>query len=248
MSTTPPTDHRLDAQNLQWQRKPVLRAIYNDLYRIMAEACVDGSTLEIGGGSGNFKSFAPNVISTDILPAPWLDLLADAQRLPIAESRFDNVVLFDVLHHIQWPMRFLREAERILKPGGRVVLVEPYISPISRIFYTWFHPEDVIMSADPMQEGEIDPELDAFEANQAIPTLLFSRMKAQFEAEIPGLSVLEVRRHSLFAYPLSGGFRPWSLIPSAIVPTVLALESRVMPLLGRLMAFRMVIILEKQAF
>jgi len=61
-----------------WQRKPVLREIYGDIYRRIVAASVPGPMLEIGGGSGNFKDFAPHAISSDIMPAAWLDLVCDA--------------------------------------------------------------------------------------------------------------------------------------------------------------------------
>ena len=53
-----------------WMRKPSLRAVYTDLYRQLAARCVPGLTVEVGGGSGNFKDYAPNTVSTDIVSAP----------------------------------------------------------------------------------------------------------------------------------------------------------------------------------
>jgi len=38
-----------------WQRKPSLRRVYEDIYRRMRAQCIPGTTLEVGGGSGNFK-------------------------------------------------------------------------------------------------------------------------------------------------------------------------------------------------
>lgn len=53
-----------------WANKPLLRRVYNDIYDRIAAACVDGTTLEIGGGIGQFKARFPNVIVTDIQTAP----------------------------------------------------------------------------------------------------------------------------------------------------------------------------------
>ena len=75
-----------------WRQKPVLRAIYSDFYERITAACRPGLSLEIGGGSGNLKDFASEVLSTDIVQVPWLDAAADAQALPFAAGSFANVV------------------------------------------------------------------------------------------------------------------------------------------------------------
>src|SRR6185436_8393114 len=104
-----------------WDHKPVLRASYMDYYARIVAAFKPGLSLEIGGGTGNLKAFANLVISTDIIPMPWLDAVADAQALPFQTSSFANLVAVDVLHHIERPKQFLIEARRVLKPGGRII-------------------------------------------------------------------------------------------------------------------------------
>jgi SAM-dependent methyltransferase len=229
-----------------WERKPSLRRVYTDLYRRIAERRIPGPTIEIGGGSGNFKDFAPDTISTDLVAAPWLDAVADAARLPFADGSIANIILFDVLHHIEFPVRFFDEAARVLKPGGRIILSEPAITPLSNLFYSHLHPEPVDMRADPFQVGDPDPARDPFDANQAIPTLMFRRERDQFTKRLPMFTILDLRFNSLFAYPLTGGFRSWTAIPAALVPALLSLESVLLPLLGPLMAFRMVAIIERR--
>jgi hypothetical protein len=141
---------------------------------------------------------------------------------------------------------FLDGAARVLRPCGRIVMVEPAITPLSGLFYRNFHPEPVIMSADPLLDGPLDPSRDAFEANQAIPTLLFSRQKGRFAAEFPALRLIESRRLALFTYPLSGGFRPWSLLPAGLVQPLVRIERWLEPILGWLMAFRMIVVIERR--
>ncbi|MBF0195703.1 MAG: methyltransferase domain-containing protein, partial [Magnetococcales bacterium] len=94
------SDTTLNERQQRWHEKTVLRIIYKDLYARLAAACNPGKTLEIGGGSGDIKGTFKNVVTTDILPVGWVDLLADAQALPFAKESFDNIVMFDVLHHI----------------------------------------------------------------------------------------------------------------------------------------------------
>jgi ubiquinone/menaquinone biosynthesis C-methylase UbiE len=50
--------------------------------------------------------------------------LADAERLPFAANTFDIVYSYGVMHHSPDPAQCLREAQRVLKPGGvlRVML------------------------------------------------------------------------------------------------------------------------------
>ena len=150
-----------------WQTKPVLRVIYTHYYREMIARCCLGKTLEVGGGSGNLKSYLADVVTSDIQPMAWLDVVADAHYLPFTAESFDNIVLFDVLHHLQRPRLFLLEAERILRPGGRLVVLEPAITPLSWLLYKLLHDEPVRMSEDPLTPGSLDPTRDPFDANQA---------------------------------------------------------------------------------
>lgn len=230
-----------------WRSNPTLRAIYTDLYQRMAENCVAGRSLEIGGGVGNFKAFASNVRTTDIQFAPWLDTVCDAHRLPFADASFANVVLFDVLHHLERPKRALIEMARVLMPGGRIVMVEPGITPVSLAFYKLLHPEPCILRDDPLADGPLTPDRDPYDANQAIPSLLVGRDRRRFTSAIPALRVRRTERLSLFAYPLSGGYKSWSLISARFVRPILAVERILMPVLGPLMAFRLLIVLEKTA-
>jgi hypothetical protein len=131
-----------------WERKPVLRLVYDDFYDRVSAACRAGLTIEIGGGIGNLKRRLTEVVATDIQCAPWLDCVADAQRLPFGDSCAANIVMV-----VQW--------------------------------------------------------------------------------------------FALAAYPLSGGFQPWSLIGEGGVRRLLRIERALEPMLGRLTGFRMLLVVEK---
>jgi ubiquinone/menaquinone biosynthesis C-methylase UbiE len=46
-------------------------------------------------------------------------------ELPFAEGSFDHVLVRDVIHHLDEPARFVKEAARVLSPGGRLDVLEP---------------------------------------------------------------------------------------------------------------------------
>jgi len=242
---------RLDQRQINhrevWERKETIRLLYRDFHRRLLESCPEGPVLDIGGGTAHVKDSRPDIISTDILRFPGIDVVADAHRLPFPGRYFSGVVMLDVLHHLERPVEFLSEASRVLKPGGRLAMIEPAMTPIARRFYQNFHQEPVDMSADPFAPVAIDPDRDPFDANQAIPSLLFTSAAARsrLEAVVPSLRVTRVGWLSLFAYPLSGGFQNWSLMPAALVRPMLAIEEKIPEIIRRQIAFRMIVVLDR---
>ena len=101
------------------------------------------------------------------------------------------------------------------------------------------------MDQDPYREGVPDPAKNPFDANQAIPTLMFWKKPEVFVKEFSQLRVVDIRFKSLVAYPLSGGFKSWSLMPVKLVPLMLKVENYLLPKIGRFMAFRQLIVIEK---
>lgn len=228
-----------------WNKKPTIRTIYHDYYKRILAQTVPGNILEIGGGSGNFKEFAPSIISTDIVPLPWINCACDAQQLPFQNSSVNNIVGIDILHHLQNPVIFIAEALRILKAGGRIVLLEPAVTPFSFMIYKLFHPEPVNFNCDPFLIQEPDLNKKPFDANQAIPEIMFKRKSASFKEKFPNLTILQAQYVSLFAYPLSGGFRPWSLITNNMAKSLIAYEMKVEKFLGKIFAFKLLTVLQK---
>jgi SAM-dependent methyltransferase len=55
----------------------------------------------------------------------------DGARTPFADQTFDQVVVVDYLEHVHDDATFARELERILKPGGQVIINVPHLRPRS---------------------------------------------------------------------------------------------------------------------
>jgi len=230
-----------------WEKKATVRLLYRDFHRRLLESISQGPILDIGGGTAHVKDFSRDVITSDILSFPGIDVVADAHRLPFADGFFAGVVMLDVLHHLERPIIFLEEAARILKPAGRLAMIEPAMTPLARRFYQRFHEEPVDMTVDPFAPVAVNPARDPFDANQAIPTLLFATPAARrgVEAAVPSLRVVSVRWLSLFAYPMSGGFQNWCLMPAALVHPTLSLEEMLSDAIRKQIAFRMMVVLER---
>src|SRR5437588_4962146 len=108
--------------------KPFLRALYDEHYRELAR-CLDGipegTVVEIGAGGGFLKKILPDAIATDLAPDAELDRVMSAERLDFPDRSVSAILMLNVFHHLPDPRRFLSEAVRVLKPGGRAVLIEP---------------------------------------------------------------------------------------------------------------------------
>jgi SAM-dependent methyltransferase len=234
----------LRRHQIVWNQKPVLRRLYASWYGEIARWLQPGLTVEMGGGTGNLKEFSPNVLCTDIVRMPWLDALVDAQHLPFRSKSLSNIVLFDVLHHLENVRYFFDEALRVLMPSGRIVIMDPYISALSWPVYRFLHPEPVDFKQDPFAIIKPDSERRPFDANQAVARILFERSYERFCQLYPQLKRVAHERLAFFAYPLSGGFDRPSLIPLWALDTLLRCE-RWMHRFGRFLAFRLLVVLQK---
>ena len=246
---------RFEQHRRAWDENPALRTLYGEWYGRVAAALPPasfGPRVELGSGPGFARPFIPDLELTDLVKAPWHDREVSAEALPYADSSLGAIVLFDVLHHVPTPRAFFAEAMRALRVGGRIVLCEPYISPLSYPVYKFLHEEPVEMFVDPLAPlAPLAPaaaasERDPFDSNQAIPTLMFGAKRGAFEDAFPKLVVRTVERLAGLSYPASGGFSRGPLLPQALWRALHAFEARLPAALFRFAGFRMLVTLEKR--
>ena len=229
------------AQRIIWEKRPCLRRIYKSWFRRIQAHCNPGRTLEIGGGSGNFREFWPELLCTDIAPSRWISFCADASRLPVRDESLSNLVGVDTIHHIYDPDVVFHEITRVLVPSGRAVFVEPYISPLSGWIRRFFHHEEVDMSADVI----FGPDKKPMDGNLAIPTRLFVKNTADFAKRYPSLQIEKIEFFEVGAYLLSGGFSFPQLMPTFLINWLHNLEKKI-PFISRYVGLKMLVVLSKQ--
>jgi len=229
-----------------WKNKKILKLAYFDWYKKILKDLKNGcgKTVELGAGTGNFKEYKPDTISSDIEKCDWLDMSFDAHKMPFSEYSISNIVMIDVLHHLSNPVKFFQEAIRVLKKRGRILIVEPYPSLFSLFVYKKFHPEPFLMNMDYFADIP-EKQKDPWQSNQAISYLLFFKHKRKFLEKFGNdLKVIKIKKMSFLLYPLSGGFENKSLAPDFMIPILKIMEIFLTPF-RKFLAFRCYVVLEK---
>ena len=113
-------------------------------YERLAQLNLHGLVLDFGGGSRtNYtdrvaswgSSFRYESVNIDPVTGPTYLIQPDAS-LPITSGRYDAVLALNTLEHVYALNPAIREMTRVLKPGGRLVLIVPFI------FRVHGHPND----------------------------------------------------------------------------------------------------------
>jgi SAM-dependent methyltransferase len=194
------------------QEKPFVRKVYAEWYAGVVQALPPGTgaVVELGAGAGFLADYLPGLITTEVFFLPGVRAVLDAQRLPFAAGTLRAVVMTDVLHHLPNVRAFFREAARCVWPGGRVVMVEPWVTNWSRWVYTHLHHEPF---EPEVCEWEFPASGPLSGANGALPWMVFARDRAQFEREFPEWRILRTDLLMAFTYLASGGISMRSLSP-----------------------------------
>jgi SAM-dependent methyltransferase len=91
------------------------------------EDYTDGIILDCGAGLR--KTYYDNVVNFEICSYATTDVRGVGERLPFRDGVFDAVFSFNVLEHVKDPFACAREISRVLKKGGRLYCVVPFLQP-----------------------------------------------------------------------------------------------------------------------
>jgi SAM-dependent methyltransferase len=213
--------------------KPLLRAIYDEWYGILAEELPagNGPVLELGSGAGYCEQFIPGLITSELLYCPSVQLGLDAQHMPFANNSLRAIVFTGVLHHIPNVRLFFSEAERCVRHGGKILMIEPWVTAWSRFAYKHLHHEPFSPEAADWSFPSSGPLSGA---NIAIPWIVFERDRSIFESEFPQLEIEQIRPFMPFRYIVSGGLGMRNLMPAFTNAIWLGLERFLDPWMSHL--------------
>jgi SAM-dependent methyltransferase len=222
------------------QQKKFLRKIYEEWYRDIGASLPrsEGALLELGSGAGFMAEMLPGLTTSDLLPVPGIDLVTDAQRLPFADGSLRAIVLTNLLHHLHDPGRFLSDAGRAVRPGGVLSMIEPWVSPWSRLVYDHLHHEPF----DPAASWRSEAGGPLSQANGALPWVLFARDRERFLREFPCWEIERIRTMMPLRYLLSGGVSLRSLMPGWSHGTWALLERLLQPAMPALAMFAHIVL------
>ena len=96
--------------------------------------------VEIGSGAKpKDRLFAEvDYISTDLEPRIGIDLVQTATHLTFRDGAVDLVICENVLEHVSEPQRAVEEIRRILRAGGHLFLVTPFLFPLHDVPFDFF--------------------------------------------------------------------------------------------------------------
>ncbi|HUU43233.1 MAG TPA: class I SAM-dependent methyltransferase [Planctomycetota bacterium] len=150
------TDVSLVAESMQSWSTPYLRLQeprYLDTVTFMDRHALGGKVLEVGSAPGYFTvvlaELGYDVTGVDMDPERFRAFIdkhglnivkadVETERLPFDDDTFDTVLFAEIIEHLRInPLHALREACRVLKPQGRILVTTPNISPVDRIMFVF---------------------------------------------------------------------------------------------------------------
>ncbi len=242
---------RLAAHATILRRKPMLAAVFRECHELMMSLDdrlfgeTQGMRVELGAGVAPIASTFPEVLATDVVPSPGLDAVLDAQSMDLPASSVRTLYGQNCFHHFPNPLKFFREAERVVAPGGGILLIEPYYGPLaSAAFKRMFASEDFDKKMSGWTSEATGPMSGA---NQALSYIVFRRDRVRFESACSNLEIVSMIPLTNYPrYLLSGGLNFRQLAPSWTESTVRRLETALTPV-RRLLALHHVIAVRRRA-
>lgn len=90
-----------------------------------------GKALDVGAGTTKYSTIilktATSYTASDSFPGKHIDVVCDAHNLPFPDGSYDTVICTGVLEHVRQPWIVAKELERMVKPGGHLIVAAPFM-------------------------------------------------------------------------------------------------------------------------
>lgn len=231
-----------------WARKPLLRSAYRSFHREIRKHLRDGDgmTVELGSGIGVIKETIPECITTDMFENEMVDQTEDAYALSFENRSLDNLILFDVWHHLQYTRSAMDEFARVLRPAGCLILFEPAaLSWLGRFVFGRFHHEPIHAEGPLIERRPEDHDYKdlPYYAAQGNAWKLFAQSRLPQEFSV-NWQLEEVAFFPAFDWLAAGGFRARQLGPSCLRRPLELLSAGLAPF-PKIFATRMLVVLKR---
>jgi len=223
------------------RQKRFLRRIYEEWYDAVIDALPagDAAVLELGSGGGFLSERLGGLITSEVFSCPGVQCVIDAHDLPFADAALRGIAMVNVLHHLARPRQFFAEANRCVRPGGVLIMIEPWVTAWSRFVYTRQHHEPFDAETDAWEFATSGPLSGA---NGALPWIIFHRDRAEFEVAFPEWRIEQIRPMMPLRYLLSGGVGMRSLMPGWSHGLWRGIERLLSPWMGRIALFALIVV------
>ncbi|MDA3008649.1 MAG: methyltransferase domain-containing protein [Actinomycetota bacterium] len=226
-----------------------LRSYFSFLYEIVNQELEKfDSILEVGAGAAISEIFLKQrMVRTDILPFNEFDVMGHCsmENLPFKESQFDAVLAFDSIHHLEKPSKAILELLRVTREGGKIILVEPFVSPLSYLPYKMFHHEDT--SWDFREKGSIELSLRNLNpemGDQGVSRFIINQLSNWRTTNLPKLTVSTTYLSPFSFYATGGVSRPLNT-PKIFVNSLIQVEKLIPNFIMKFLASRVILTITK---
>jgi len=239
---------RLELHQKMLAKKRMLREVFTEFHHLFKKLDQRyfsgiGAEIELGAGVSPMRDSYPNVLATDIVPAPHLDKVLNAEAMDLADNSVRAIYGQNCFHHFPHPDKFLSELERVLVPGGGFILLDPYYGPFASLLYKRLFRTEGFDKAYPSWETPVSGPMNG--ANQALSYIVFVRDRKEFERKHPSLKIVhEQRVGNYLKYVISGGLNFRQLLPDCMTGVVNVMEKLLWPF-NRWFALHHVIVIRK---
>jgi len=186
----------------KWEEKPELRKEYAKFYQRIKAKMIPGPSLELGSGLCHSKEWIPDMETSEPIEQGNADSIQSAYHIEKPNESLNNLVALDVWHHLEYPQAALQEWQRVLQPGGKVILVEPAMGFLGNLVFTYLHHEKTGWDKN-LRKADVPIPPNYFTAQSSAHRIFLQK-------EIPDALIgweIEIQRWAALSYLATGGYK-----------------------------------------